>query len=108
MESEEDIRKDLKLFKKFFQRLLIEKEREIALARTGKILPAGEIREMREIEANIESIFARNSNISNFRIRKLFEAEKNKYELNIKGWKNRKDYALQAFERFIKEKKSEG
>ena len=105
MRSEEDIRRDLKLFQKLYQRLLIQKEREVGLARNGKMLSPGEIREMRELEANIEALFDRNSNITNFRIRKLFESEKSKYELSMKGWKNRKDYSLQAFEKFSKEKK---
>jgi len=107
MQSEEDIRKDLKLFEKFFQRLTIAKEREIALARTGKMLASGEIKDMKELAVNIESLFGRNSTITNFRLKKIFEAEKSKYELNMKGWKNRKDYALQAFERMLKSKKSE-
>jgi len=105
MQSDEDIKKDLKIFERFFQRLTVTKEREIALARTGKMLPSGEIREMRDLESNIEALFARNTTITNFRMKKIFEAEKSKYELNMKGWKNRKDYALLALERALKNKK---
>ena len=104
MRTDDDVRRDLKQFQKYFQRLLVEKEREVALARSGKMLSAGEIREMRSIEGNIEAIFERNSIITNFRVRKLIEAEKSKYELNMKGWKNRRQYALQAFEKLLKNK----
>ena len=104
MRTDDDVRRDLKQFQKYFQRLLVEKEREVALARSGKMLSASEIREMRSIEANIEAIFERNSFITNFRIRKLIEAEKSKYELSMKGWKNRREYALQAFEKLLKNK----
>ena len=108
MRTDDDVRRDLKQFQKLFQRLLVEKEREVALARSDKMLFAAEIREMREIEANIEAIFERNSIITNFRVKKLIEAEKSKYELSMKGWKNRKDYALQVFEKLLKKKDTPG
>jgi|SRR3989338_6641434 len=108
MRTDDDVRMDLKQFQKLFQRLLVEKEREVALARSDKMLFAAEIREMREIEANIEAIFERNSIITNLRVKKLIEAEKSKYELSMKGWKNRKDYALQVFEKLLKKKDTPG
>ena len=104
MRKDEDVRKDIMQIRNLFNRLRITKEREIVMARLGKMINPGEIREMNELGANIESIIKRNTSIINFRTRKLFEAEKSNYEMTAKSWENRKKFALLALERNLKEK----
>ena len=107
MRKDEDIKKDIMQIRNLFNRLRIMKEREIVMTRLGKMVNPGEIREMNELAANIESIIKRNTAIVNFRTRKLFEAEKSNYEMTAKSWENRKKFAILTLERNIKEKSKE-
>lgn len=107
MRKDEDVRKDIMQIKTLFNRLRVMREREIVMTRIGKMVTTGEIREMNEIAANIESVIKRNTSIISFRTRMLFDAEKSNYEMAAKSWENRKKFALSALERRIKEKEKE-
>lgn len=80
---------ELDRMKKIFRRLHMIKEQEITMRRVGKRTPAGQIREMREMEATIDAILERKRNILNTQQRNLFENFKNQYRANMRSWKNR-------------------
>lgn len=104
MRNDEEIRKDIQQIKLLIERLRSMREREIVMTRMGRMPNHGEIREMNDLSASIEASIKRNATIINFSTRKIFEALKNSYEMNMKSWENRKKFALQAFERDIKKK----
>ena len=80
---------ELDRMKKIFRRLHMIKEQEITVCRVGKRVPAGQIREMRKMEATIEAILEKQKLILNTQQRNLFENFKNNYRANMRSWKNR-------------------
>jgi hypothetical protein len=86
-------KKDLDRIRKLFQRLHFAKEKEIALRRVGKRMPASEIKEMRETEATVSALLERQKLVTNSQQRSLFENFKNQYQSNMRGWRNRLCFA---------------
>lgn len=86
-------KKDLNRIRKLFQRLRFSKEKEIALRRIGKRMPASEIKEMRETEATIAALLEHQKFVTNAQQRSLFENFKNQYQANMRGWRNRLAFA---------------
>ena len=93
------LRKDIKTVKILFERLRIKKEMEIALARTGKRLPASMIRERRDLETNIDALMKRHTNITQLTVRCMFDAEQSRFESMMRGWKTRLSSAIMTAER---------
>jgi molecular chaperone DnaK (HSP70) len=90
-----EAKQDLDRLRKLFQRLHLEKEKEIAVRRTGKRLPASEIKEMREMEATIAALLERQKIVTNAQQRNLFETYKSQYHANMRGWRNRLAFSEQ-------------
>ena len=88
-----EAKRDLDQIRKMFQRLHFTKEKEIAVRRVGKRLPASEIKEMREMEAIITALLERQKFVTNGQQRALFENFKNQYQANMRGWRNRLAFA---------------
>lgn len=88
-----EAKQDLDRIRKLFRRLHFQKEKEIAVRRVGKRLAASEIKEMREMEATMDSLLERQKIVTNAQQRNLFEAFKNRYQASMRGWRNRLAFA---------------
>jgi hypothetical protein len=84
-----EAKQDLDRIRKLLRRLHSKKEKEISVRRLGKRLAASEIREMRETEATISTLLERQKLVTNSQQRNLFENFKNKYQADMRGWRNR-------------------
>lgn len=88
-----EAKRDLDKIRKLFQRLHFSKEKEIAVRRIGKRLPASEIKEMREMEATMAALLERQKFVTNGQQRSLFENFKNRFQASMRGWRNRLAFA---------------
>jgi hypothetical protein len=88
-----EAKRDLDQIRHLLQRLHFTKEKEIAVRRVGKRLAASEIKEMRKMEATIAALLERQKLVTNGQQRALFDNFKNRYQANMRGWRNRLAFA---------------
>lgn len=108
-----EIRSDIEAIRKFLEALHAKKEREINFVRQGKRAPAGDIREMRDLEANIEAILARRQGVTQTRTGFMFIHYRDRYRAMMRSWRSRYTTAAMMRERRLrkaaaKERMAEG
>ena len=98
----QELRVDMKTLRTFLQILHVKKEREIILVRQGKRPGGGEIREMRDLESNIEAILNRRMNVLQTRAGYMFEIYRERYYSAMRSWKARYSIAEKMYQRRMK------
>lgn len=98
----QELRADIKTLRIFLQTINVKKEREIILARQGKRPSGGEIREIRDLESNIEAILNRRLNVLQTRVGFMFEIYRERYYSMMRSWKARYSIAEKMYQRRLK------
>jgi len=99
-ESEyQELQADIDAIKTFLKTLQVKKEREINFVRQGKRPPIGEIREMRDLEANIDAILKRRQAVKETRPGFMFMRYRDRYQAMMRSWKSRYSMAINMYER---------
>ncbi|MFC1890027.1 hypothetical protein ACFL4G_09735 [Thermodesulfobacteriota bacterium] len=102
-ESEfQELRADIKTLRIFLQNIHVKKEREIILVRQGKRPSGGEIREIRDLEGNIEAILNRRMNVLQTRVGFMFEIYRERYYSMMRSWRARYSIAEKMYQRRLK------
>lgn len=102
-ESEfQELRADIKTLRIFLQTIHVKKEREIILVRQGRRPNGGEIREIRDLEANIEAILNRRMNVLQTRVGFMFEIYRERYYSTMRSWRSRYSIAEKMYQRRMK------